>query len=116
VRRRRAGRADPRPRAASLAALAYLVVFGSVVAYSAFGWLLRNARPALATSYAYVNPMVALGLGAVLGGERVTSADLVGLALVLSAVALVALGSRREGRGVRATAPAARVMSSPARA
>ena len=65
-----------------------------MLAYSAFGYLLRNTRAALATSYAYVNPIVALALGAALAGERVTRADLVGLALVLSAVALVALGSR----------------------
>ena len=84
------------PSGASVAALAYLVVFGSMLAYSAFGYLLRNTRAALATSYAYVNPIVALALGAALAGERVTRADLVGLALVLGAVALVALGSRRE--------------------
>jgi drug/metabolite transporter (DMT)-like permease len=82
------------PSGGSIAALAYLVVFGSMLAYSAFGYLLRNARPALATSYAYVNPIIALALGVALAGERVTRADLVGLALVLAAVALVALGSR----------------------
>jgi drug/metabolite transporter (DMT)-like permease len=82
------------PSAAAVAALAYLVVLGSMLAYSAFGYLLRNARPALATSYAYVNPIIALGLGVALAGEKVTRADLVGLALVLAAVALVALGSR----------------------
>ena len=82
------------PSASSIAALAYLVVFGSMLAYSAFGYLLRNTRPALATSYAYVNPVMALALGVALAGERVTRADLFGLALVLAAVALVALGSR----------------------
>jgi drug/metabolite transporter (DMT)-like permease len=82
------------PSSGAVAALAYLVVFGSMLAYSAFGYLLRNARPALATSYAYVNPIMALALGVALAGEKVTRADLVGLALVLAAVALVALGSR----------------------
>jgi drug/metabolite transporter (DMT)-like permease len=85
------------PSGGSVAALAYLVVFGSMLAYSAFGYLLRNTRPALATSYAYVNPIVALALGAALAGERVTRADLAGLALVLGAVAMVALGSRAPG-------------------
>lgn len=84
------------PSGVSIAALAYLIVFGSMLAYSAFGYLLRNTRTALATSYAYVNPIVALALGAALAGERVTRADLVGLVLVLGAVALVALGSRGE--------------------
>ena len=91
------------PSASSVAALAYLVVFGSMLAYSAFGYLLRNTRPALATSYAYVNPVMALALGVSLAGERVTRADLVGLALVLAAVALVALGSRSVRREVPST-------------
>jgi drug/metabolite transporter (DMT)-like permease len=66
-----------------------------MLVYSALGYLLRNARPALATSHSYVNPVVALGLGLTLGGERVTRADLLGLCLVIAAVSLVALGSRR---------------------
>lgn len=92
------------PSGGSIAALAYLVVFGSMLAYSAFGYLLRNARPALATSYAYVNPIMALALGVALAGEQVTRADLVGLALVLAAVALVALGSRAPRGDARAPA------------
>ncbi|HEY6410351.1 MAG TPA: drug/metabolite exporter YedA, partial [Ktedonobacteraceae bacterium] len=50
----------------SLWAIAYLIVFGSIVAFSAYGYLLRHVSPALATSYAYVNPMVAVGLGVAL--------------------------------------------------
>lgn len=46
-------------------AVAYLVVFGSVVAFSAYLWLLQHVRPALATSYAYINPPVAVLLGVV---------------------------------------------------
>ena len=46
--------------ARTVAALLYLVVFGSMIAFSAYGYLLRTVRPALATSYAYVNPLVAL--------------------------------------------------------
>jgi drug/metabolite transporter (DMT)-like permease len=75
-------------------ALGYVIVLGSMIVYSALGYLLRNARPALASSHAYVNPLVALALGATLGGERVTGADVLGLGLVLAAIALVALGAR----------------------
>jgi drug/metabolite transporter (DMT)-like permease len=82
------------PSAPAAWALAYLVVFGSLAAYSAFGWLLKNTRPALATSYAYVNPILALALGSALGGERFARADYAGLALVLAAVALVAFAQR----------------------
>lgn len=82
----------PSPRAA--AALVYLVALGSILGYALLGYLLRTVRPALATSYAFVNPIIALALGAALAGERVTGADLAGLSLVLAAVAMVALGQR----------------------
>ena len=74
-----------------LAAFAYLVVFGSIVGYSAYGYLLGHVRPALATSYAYVNPVVAVGLGAGLAHERIAPSALGALALILGGVALVAL-------------------------
>jgi drug/metabolite transporter (DMT)-like permease len=83
------------PNARAAWALGYLVVMGSLVAYTAFGWLLKNARPALATSYAYVNPVVALLIGALVGGERFVPADGVALLLVLGAVALVGWAQRK---------------------
>jgi drug/metabolite transporter (DMT)-like permease len=58
------------PSARSIGAVAFLVIFGSIVAFSAYGFLLRSTRPAIATSYAYVNPVVALALGIALGGEH----------------------------------------------
>ncbi|HEU4407329.1 MAG TPA: drug/metabolite exporter YedA [Polyangiaceae bacterium] len=103
----------PTPR--SLFAMAYLVAFGTLLAYTAFGYLLRNARPALATSYAFVNPVVALALGAGLAGERLASADLVGLALVLGAVALVAFAARRPDAPPRAGAAPTAGRAAPAR-
>jgi drug/metabolite transporter (DMT)-like permease len=86
------------PGARAALALAYLVVLGTVVGYSALGWLLRNTRPALAMSYAYVNPILALALGSALGGERFTRADYAGLVLVLAAVALVGWAQRAPAR------------------
>jgi drug/metabolite transporter (DMT)-like permease len=71
----------------SLLAFAYLVVPGSLVAYSAFVWLLRNVRLGLVATYAYVNPVVAVATGALLLGERVTAAMLAGGALILLSVA-----------------------------
>lgn len=93
------------PSRASVLALAYVVVFSSMLVYTALGFLLRNARPALATSHAYVNPAVALALGVTLGGERVTRADVLGLGLVIAAVALVALGSRTRSQEVPVVLP-----------
>jgi drug/metabolite transporter (DMT)-like permease len=80
--------AVPGPRA--LLSFAYLVVFGSMVAYSAYAYLLRTVKPSLATSYAYVNPVVAVGLGALLGGESFASASIGALALILAGVGIVA--------------------------
>jgi drug/metabolite transporter (DMT)-like permease len=86
------------PTAKSVWALLYLMVLGSLVAFSAYAYLLQRARPALATSYAYVNPVVAVALGAVFAGERVGTTGLVALVLTLTGVALVVM-SRSSIRG-----------------
>jgi drug/metabolite transporter (DMT)-like permease len=76
-------------------ALAYLVVFGSIVAYTAFVYVVAHARPALATSFAYVNPVVAVALGVLLGGETVSWPIVAGMTVILAGVGLVMLGSAR---------------------
>lgn len=85
----------PQSNITSIGALAYLVLFGSIIAFSAYGYLLRRLRPAQATSYAYVNPIVAVGLGVGLASEPITWAGVLALPVILSAVALVALGRNR---------------------
>jgi drug/metabolite transporter (DMT)-like permease len=75
----------------SLAALVYLIIFGSLVAFTAYGYLLRNVRPALATSYAYINPIVAVALGVGLAGERITLMGVLALLVILTGVGLVSL-------------------------
>lgn len=77
------------PTFAAIGAMAYLVVFGSLVGFTAYGYLLRATRPAIATSYAYVNPLVALVLGAVLGGEHFTVTKLVACLLTVGGVIVV---------------------------
>jgi drug/metabolite transporter (DMT)-like permease len=69
--------------AKSWVALAFLVVFGSMVAYTAYVWLLHNARLSLVTTYTYVNPLVAVALGAIILGETLS------LRTVLASVAIV---------------------------
>ena len=76
-------------------ALAYLVVFGSLVAYTAFVYVIGHSRPALATSYAYVNPVVAVGLGALFVGETISLPIVAGMAVILTGVGLVMAGARR---------------------
>ncbi|EYF03613.1 drug/metabolite exporter YedA [Chondromyces apiculatus] len=78
------------PSTRSLLAVGYLIVFGSIVAFSAYGFLLRHARPAVATSYAYVNPLVAIVLGAMLAGELVATSTWVAAGIILAGVAIVA--------------------------
>ena len=76
----------------SLLAFGYLVVFGSLVGFTAYVWLLQNAPPSLASTYAYVNPMVAVFLGWLILHERVTGLTLVSGALIVGAVTLIIVG------------------------
>jgi drug/metabolite transporter (DMT)-like permease len=77
------------PSPSATLAVAYLAVFGSIVAFSAYVWLLDHVRPALATSYAYVNPPIAVLLGAVLLGERFGAQSIGAMAVILVGVAIV---------------------------
>lgn len=79
----------------SLLALAYLAVFGSLVAFSAYVWLLGRLEPSTVTSHAYVNPAVAVVLGATVGGETLAPRTLVGAGLIVLAVVAVVRGGRR---------------------
>ncbi|EPX61265.1 Permease of the drug/metabolite transporter (DMT) superfamily [Cystobacter fuscus DSM 2262] len=77
------------PSAKALLSLGYLIIFGSLVAFSAYGYLLRHTRPALAMSYAYVNPMVAVLLGVALAGESLSLGGLVAMGAILGSVVLI---------------------------
>ncbi|NOJ79158.1 drug/metabolite exporter YedA [Myxococcus xanthus] len=77
------------PTSKAVLAFFYLVVFGSLVGYSAYGYLLRNARPSLATSYAYVNPVLAVFLGGLLAGETMTPTAWLAMGAILGAVVLL---------------------------
>ena len=87
-------------------ALCYLIVFGSLVAFTAYVWLLGNAPVSLVATYAYVNPAVAVLLGALIAGERLTGAELAGGLVVLGAVALVVTAESRARRRRAAAEPA----------
>ncbi len=80
------------PQARALAAWAYLVVFGSLLAFSAYLYLLAHASPALATSYAFVNPVIALALGVSVGAETVSSHEWLACGVVLLGVILIFRG------------------------
>jgi drug/metabolite transporter (DMT)-like permease len=79
----------------SLVALAYLVVFGSLIAYSAFTWLLSVAAPGRVATYAYVNPVVAVLLGWLLAAEPFGWRELAASAVIIGGVALIISAGRR---------------------
>ncbi|MGE0551327.1 MAG: drug/metabolite exporter YedA [Kofleriaceae bacterium] len=69
-------------------ALGYLWLFGSIIAFTAYNWLLRNVRPAVATSYAYVNPILAVIIGATVSGEPLGASMIIANVLIVGAVML----------------------------
>jgi drug/metabolite transporter (DMT)-like permease len=75
--------------ALSLGAFAYLVLIGAIVGYTAYFWLLRHCDPAKVATYAYVNPIVAVLLGALFAHETVTLRTLLAAALIIGSVALI---------------------------
>jgi drug/metabolite transporter (DMT)-like permease len=88
-----AGRFDPSAvSSASLGALAFLVVFGSLVAFTAYGWLVRHAPTPLLSTYAYVNPAVAVFLGWAFAGEHVGGREVAAGLVILASVGMLLLG------------------------
>ncbi|HEU0185646.1 MAG TPA: EamA family transporter [Blastocatellia bacterium] len=73
----------------SVLALAYLLVFGSLITFTAYSWLLKNARPAMVATYAYVNPVIAVVLGWAFAGESFTGRMLLGAAVIVGSVVLI---------------------------
>ncbi|TML70743.1 MAG: hypothetical protein E6G13_08040 [Actinobacteria bacterium] len=72
-----------------LLAFGYLVAFGSIAAYSAYAWLLKNVRISIVSTYAFVNPVVAVALGAAFLGEKITTTTLIAGGAVVVAVVLI---------------------------
>lgn len=101
----RGERFPPDPSFKSVASMVYLIVFGSLVAFSAYSYLLRNTRPAVAMSYSYVNPAIAVLLGAALGAEELHGHTLIATALIIAAT-VVMVRSRSTPVPVVTTPPA----------
>jgi len=95
------------PTLSATAAMFYLVVAGSIFGFTAYIWLLHHVRPALATSYAYVNPPIAVVFGALIGGEHFTAHDLGAMAVILVGVVIITLAKARAAKpAVSAPSPA----------
>ena len=89
----------------SLLALTYLVVFGSLIAFTAYSWLLQNAPVSLVATYAYVNPVVAVVLGALVLAEPITGSIVFGAAIIVAAVAFIVTREGARQRAARLPAP-----------
>jgi drug/metabolite transporter (DMT)-like permease len=77
-------------------AFVYLVVFGSIVAFTAYTWLLANVPVSTVATYAYVNPIVAVGLGAVFLSESITPRTVIATVLIIGAVVAMVTGRPRD--------------------
>ena len=77
-------------------ALAYLIFVGALVAYTAYSWLIQNASPSALSTYAYVNPVVAVLLGWAIAGESMTGQMLVGAAVIVVSVMLVTANNKKK--------------------
>jgi drug/metabolite transporter (DMT)-like permease len=87
--------------AQSLLAVVYLVVFGSIIGYTAYVWLLRHVRAARVATYAYVNPIVAVLLGWALVGETFTPRMALAAGVIVAGVALITLDRTRDSTAAR---------------
>ena len=78
----------------SALSIVYLAGFGSIIAFSAYKWLLSRVSPALVGTYAFVNPVVAVALGWAFASEALTSRTLLAMAVIVGAVVMISLKPR----------------------
>ena len=86
------------PQAQAFAAFGYLVVAGSLGGFCAYVWLLHHVRPALAGSYAYVNPVIAVMLGAWLAHERFSAAEVAAMLVIVAGVVVISIAKVTRSR------------------
>lgn len=80
------------PKADPLLALVYLIFLPSILAFSAYGYLLDNVGPIKANSFAYTNPVIAVGLGVLLGGESITPLGVLAMGIIIGSLVLLNVG------------------------
>lgn len=78
----------------AIGSMIYLVIFGSIIGFSSYSWLARNASPQLLSTYAFVNPVVAMLLGTTFAGEIFSSQSFIGAAIALVGVVLITIGRK----------------------
>jgi drug/metabolite transporter (DMT)-like permease len=85
------------PSAKSWLALLYLITFGSIIAYTAYVWLLSAVNPTLVSTYAFVNPVVAVFLGWAFASEQLNARTIAATMVIVAAVAMITVGQEKEG-------------------
>jgi drug/metabolite transporter (DMT)-like permease len=78
----------------SIVAFLYLLVFGSIVAFSAYVWLLKVCSPSLVSTYAFVNPLIAVALGALIARESLSSSSMIAMAIIVVGVMTITLAPK----------------------
>ena len=87
----------------SLSGLGYLILFGSIVGYNAYIWLLKNADPTWVSTYAFVNPVVAVFLGWLLAGEQLTPRSIWATGIIILSVVIITVSRNLELRAARSS-------------
>ena len=90
----------------SLLGMGYLILFGSIIAYNAYIWLMKNADPTWVSTYAFVNPIVAVFAGWLIANERLTLQALWATVIIVLSVVLITVSKNREINAVRRSRPA----------
>lgn len=98
----------------AIAAFAYLVVFGSIVTFTAYTYLMRNTSPTIVGTASYINPVVAVLLGWLILDEPITARTLLAMAVILSSVLLIQLGTRPAAKEKAADTSAGRLVQNEA--
>lgn len=81
-------------------AVAYLIVFGSIIGFSAYVWLLKVRSSAQVSTHAYVNPVIAIILGVAFAGEHISMLQIIGLVIILGSVLLINMAKYRKAKKV----------------
>lgn len=81
----------------SIFGVIYLIIFGSLIGFTAYSWLLKNAQPAMVSTYAYVNPIIAVFLGWLIAGESFTGQMLIGATVIVGSVVLITSHDKHTG-------------------
>lgn len=84
----------------SVGGVIYLIIFGSLLGFTAYSWLLKNAQPAMVATYAYVNPVIAVFLGWLIASESFTTQMLIGAGIIVGSVALITSNKKKKTKEI----------------